>query len=105
MNNVFDIGAVSRQLRTGGEPPDNADMEARVTKLEGIAEKTSAQLTALEKDVAVIKSNYTTKDDLSNLRSEMHREFNVQTWRIIGAMLTFGTLLTAVTYFIARNVK
>lgn len=85
------------------------DLSQRVAKLESIAEKNSAQLTALEKDVAVIKSNYATKEDLSrvegSIRTDMHKEFTAQTWRIIGAMLTFGSMLTAITYFIARNVK
>jgi len=85
------------------------DLAPRVSKLESIAEKTSAQLTALERDVAVIKSNYTTKDDLSkvegSIRADMHKEFTAQTWRIVGAMLTFGTLLSAAVFFIARNVK
>lgn len=45
-----------------------------------------------------------TKVDLADLRAEMHREFNLQTWRIIGAMLTFGGLLSAAVFFIARNV-
>ena len=35
----------------------------------------------------------------------MHKEFTAQTWRIIGAMLTFGALLSAAVFFIARNVK
>jgi hypothetical protein len=35
----------------------------------------------------------------------MHREFTAQTWRIVGAMLTFGGLLSAAVFFIARNVK
>ena len=85
------------------------DLSQRVTKLESLAEKASVQLTTLEKDLAVIKSNYVTKDDLSrvegSIRADMHKEFTAQTWRIIGAMLTFGSLLTAATYFIARNVK
>lgn len=81
------------------------DLSQRVTKLESLAEKTSAQLTALEKDVAVIKSNYATKEDLFRVEASMHKEFTVQTWRIIGVMLTFGTALTAAAFFIARNIK
>lgn len=87
-------------------------MEVRISKLEGIAEKTSASLVAIEKDVAVFRSqmdgfakHYATKEDVSRLEGSMHKEFTAQTWRIIGAMLTFGSMLTAITYFIARNVK
>ena len=81
------------------------DLSQRVSKLEGIAEKTSAQLTALEKDVAVIKSNYATKEDVTRLEGSMHKELTAQTWRIVGFMVTFGTAITAAVYFIARNVK
>ncbi len=68
-------------------------MEARVAKLEGTLQQIQA-------DLAVIRSeskHYATKEDLQ-------RELLANTWRIIGAMLTFGTFLTAVTYYIARNV-
>jgi len=71
----------------GSEPPDNSDMEARVAKLESVV------------------PTLATKVDLADLRTEMHKEFNAQTWRIIGAMLTFGGLLSAAVFFIARNVK
>jgi len=61
-------------------------MEARVAKIEAI-------IPALA-----------TKVDLADLRAEMHREFTLQTWRIVGAMLTFGALLSTAVFFIARNV-
>lgn len=38
-----------------GEPP----LEARVTKLEGIAEKTNASLSALDRDLAILKVEVT----------------------------------------------
>jgi hypothetical protein len=62
-------------------------MESRVAKLEAIV------------------PTLATKIDLSDLRVEMHKEFTAQTWRIIGAMMTFGTLLSAAVFFIARNVR
>lgn len=75
---------------SGGEPPYDAGMEARLAKIETII------------------PTLATKEDLARaeggIRSDMHKEFNAQTWRIIGAMLTFGTALTAATYFIARNI-
>lgn len=47
------------------------DLPARVTKLEAIAEKTGERLVVIERDIAVIKSNYATKEDVTALRGEM----------------------------------
>jgi hypothetical protein len=64
------------------DPPggggDNGDMEARVTKLETIAEKTSDRLVVIEKDIAIIKSqmdgftkHYATKADLTEAKNSI----------------------------------
>lgn len=51
---------------------------------------------------------FATKEDLARaegtIRADFHKEMTVQTWRIIGAMLTFGSMLTAIVYFVSRNV-
>ena len=60
-----------RGIDNGGEPPDDKDMEARVAKLEVIAEKTAERLTTLERDVAVIKSNYSTKADVAEAKNSV----------------------------------
>jgi len=49
-------------------------------------------LASLKTDVAVIRSNYVTKEDLQ-------RELHDHTWRIIGPIAA----LTAAVFFIARN--
>jgi hypothetical protein len=100
MNNVSDfpgkkmqdaVASIEQRMRHGGgNPPYDGDMEAR--------------LTALETRLDTILPTLATKIDLSDLRTEMHRELHTQTWRIIGSMLTFGTLLTAIVFYIARNV-
>lgn len=107
MGKVLNINlrAVRDQLQPGGEPPDNGDMEARIAKLESLAEKTSERLAAIEKDVSVIKSNYATKEDLARLNADVFKAMNDQTWKIIGAMITFGTLLSGIVFYIARNVR
>ena len=51
-----------------------------------------------ERDIAIIRSNYATREDL-------HKAINDQTWKIIGTMVTFGTLLSGIVFFIARNVR
>ena len=43
-----------------------------------------------------------------DFRSEIHKEFTAQTWRIItyvtGLFITVGSALVAATYFIAKHV-
>jgi hypothetical protein len=65
---------------------DDPRMEARVKKLED-------DLSALRTDVAIMRSNYVTKEDL-------HKELHATTWKIIG---TFAVLCGTV-FWIARNV-
>jgi hypothetical protein len=83
---------------SGGGPPHDGDMEERVKKLEGMAEKTVDRLATLERDIAVIRSNYVTKEDL-------HREISAQTWKLVTFVCGFGTALVAATYFLATHVK
>jgi hypothetical protein len=70
--------------------------------METETDKIEVRLGALERDVAVIKSNYVTKEDL-------HRELNAQTWRLITFVTTFvcvfNGLLVSATYFIATHAK
>jgi hypothetical protein len=62
----------------GGEPPHNDGMEARVAKLETIAEKMSERLVAIDKDVGIIKTqmdsftkHYATKADLTEAKNSI----------------------------------
>lgn len=75
-------------------------MTHRVTSLERTVEtilerldRIEGRLGALEKNVAVILSNYVTSETF-------HRELHSLTWKIFGA----AALLVAAVYFIARNV-
>lgn len=72
-------------------------METRVTRLEVV-------VTTLATREDMAKMHGGLREDMATLRAEMHREFNAQSWRIIGAMISFGTVLTAIVYYIARNV-
>lgn len=87
----------SSNFATNGRPPYDGDMEARVSKLEVGALDTRDRLIKIESAMA-------TKEDLLRLEVKLHQELNAQTWRLIGAMITFGGLLCAATFFIARNV-
>lgn len=46
-------------------------MEARIGKLEALAEKAVERLGTLERDVVVIKSNYATKGDVSDAKNSI----------------------------------
>lgn len=76
--------------------------------------KIDERLGVIERDVAVIKSNYATRDDLyamkEELRSQVHgvekmllQEMNRQTWRFITFMSVLSTALVSATYFIATH--
>lgn len=56
MGDVVDFNPIRRQLRSGGEPPDNGDMEPRIAKLEALAEKTGDRLSTLEIGVARLET-------------------------------------------------
>lgn len=78
---------------SGGDGSNIDDMEARVAKLEDFAQDTRERLARIEARM----DTFATKEDLQ-------RELHTQTWRVIGALLTAGTLLTGIVYYIARNV-
>ena len=101
----INLKSVKRQLRADGEPPDNGEMQARIAKLESLAEKTSERLGAIEKDVSIIKSNYATREDLQAAKADLHKAMNDQTWKIITWMTGISTALVAATFFLARFVK
>ena len=46
-------------------------MEQRVARLEALTEKNGERLAVIERDIAVMKSNYSTKEDLAALRGDM----------------------------------
>ena len=107
MGKVLNINlrAVRDQLQPGGEPPDNGDMEARIAKLESLAEKTSERLIRIEAKQDDFAKHYATTEDLALLKADVYKAMNEQTWKIIGAMITFGTLLSGIVFYIARNVR
>lgn len=80
MSNVIEqnFRALSAGLRGGPQPPDNGDMETRITRLESLAEKTDARLHSMEKDIAIIKTqidgftkHYASKADLTEAKNSI----------------------------------
>lgn len=114
MGTVHSMDAKRDNARTpppGGEEPP-MDLSERVAKIEAVIPTLSTRedlvresgllRTDLERGISGLRTDM--GREISGLRTEMHKEFTAQTWRIIGAMITFGSLLTAAVYFVARNV-
>lgn len=102
--NVYQLdGAVHRQAppvdRSGGGG-DDGGMEGRVAKLEALLPTLATRLD-LASEVSRLERELIRVEH--SIRADMHREFTAQTWRIIGAILSFGGLLCAGMYFIIRN--
>lgn len=79
----------------GGGGGDMSDLERRVGSLEADMRIIRDNVHTLATDVAVIKSNYATKTDISDLRTEVSKEIHNQTRWIIGAIFTAISLLFA----------
>ncbi|RJG21076.1 hypothetical protein [Massilia cavernae] len=63
------------------------NIDDRISSLE-------SDMSAVKADVAVVRLNYATKEDLQ-------KAINALTWKIYGVM----TALAAVVFFIARNIR
>ncbi len=71
-------------------------MEARIARLEALAERNAQRLAALEQDVAIIRSNHATREDL-------RKELGALTWKLVSFVCGFGTVLVSATWFIATR--
>jgi hypothetical protein len=82
----------------GGGGPHDGDMEARIAKLEAIAEKTSERLGTLESDVAVIKTTMATKSDLTQGFADTVK------W-MVGTAIGIGVAAITVGTFVLNNAS
>lgn len=81
-----------RQPPDPPEPP--MDLSARIGKLETFAEKATDRLTTIEKDVAVVRSNYATKADVSDAKN------SIIAWLIASMFGIAGLALGAAKLFL-----
>lgn len=93
-NNVFkfDVSENRTAKYGGGEPPESS-LERRVAKLE-------KGMSVIETDIAVIKSNYATKADIAELKSELTNAIIVQTRWMMGFMATTAGISLAAAKFL-----
>ncbi len=80
----------------GGSGGDDGGMETRISVLEAANSEIRGRLVKIETRMNALAL----REDLANLRAELHASLNVQTWRIIGAV----TLLTGAVYYLAKYV-
>jgi hypothetical protein len=80
-------------------------MDDTIARLEKLAEDTNLRITAqerelasLKQDVAIIRSNYVTKEDL-------YRAIEAQTGRLVTFVCGFGTVLVTATWFIFAHTR
>lgn len=62
-------------------------MEARIGKLETLVDKVVERLGTLERDVAVIKSNYAMKADIADVRAQISDAKNSIIMWVVSAIL------------------
>ena len=81
-----------KRVESGGEPPDNELMEARVAKLEEFAEEAKVQLARIE-----------TKIDASATKAEVHDlKAELIKW-VVGTALGLGAVGITVMTFVLNN--
>ncbi len=100
-NDYTRLRSAQQQFDGGGGGGYDGRMDERVKKLEAAAEKTVERLATIERDLAVVKSNYATKEDIKSLAADFHRELHATTWKLIGAM----GLICAAVFWMARNIE
>ena len=69
------------------------DMLQRVKELEN-------KVATLVTDVAIIKDKLASKEDIQSVKTELHKELNAQTWKIITAIVITVLLAVFSKYFI-----
>ncbi|USX18822.1 hypothetical protein NHH82_23550 [Oxalobacteraceae bacterium OTU3REALA1] len=75
-------------------------METRTSSLEVMVEKTLERVTLLEVDLAVIKSNYATREDVAKVKEDIARlEVTLLKWFIGTAVTIAGLAFAAARFF------
>lgn len=75
-------------------------METRTSSLELMAEKTLERVTVLEVDLAVIKSNYSTRADVAKVKEDIAKlKVTLLKWFIGTAVTIAGLAFAAARFF------
>lgn len=68
----------------GGEPPGGEQLETRIAAVEARVDNLADRMTVLERDVAVIRSDWATKADVAEAKN------SVTTWVVSALLLACG---------------
>lgn len=75
-------------------------METRTSSLELMAEKTLERVTVVEVHLAVIKSNYSTREDVAKVKEDIAKlEVSLLKWFIGTAVTIAGLAFAAARFF------
>lgn len=80
-------------VKRGGGNGGGDDMLQRVKDLE-------VKVATLVTDVAIIKDKLASKEDIQSVKTEMHKELNAQTWKIIGSLVIAVLIAVLSKYYI-----
>ncbi|EOH7300905.1 Uncharacterised protein [Salmonella enterica] len=69
------------------------DVLQRVKELE-------VKVATLVTDVAIIKDKLASKEDIQSVKTELHKELNAQTWKIIGSLVVAVLIAVLSKYYI-----
>lgn len=101
-NKAWDEGVKEIKVDPPGGGGDDGGMEARVSRLEALAEKTGERLTSIDTRLSRMEAKaeiYATKSDVEVLRADLHKmDASIKTWMIatvVGLMVGFGGLFLA----------
>jgi len=83
----------AHNLHHGSGNGGGDDMLQRVKDLE-------VKVATLVTDVAIIKDKLASKEDIQSVKTEMHKELNAQTWKIIGSLVIAVLIAVLSKYYI-----
>lgn len=83
-----------------GGPPGGDGLEKRVEKLEQALPDIRERLVRVETKVDAIEQNMATKADLFDLKADLHKAINDQTWKFMGV----ATALAGLAFVAARFI-
>lgn len=90
---IADNQDMGDNIRHGSGNGGGDDMLERVKDLE-------TKVATLVTDVAIIKDKLASKEDIQSVKTELHKELNNQTWKIIGSLVVAVLIAVFSKYYI-----